>query len=480
MNIKTALFIVAGLALLHVILAWTYASITPYRSAGLLLGQRDPATGQFQQVPDIGAPDERQHANYTLRLLMGEGFPILDPKDPNLVENYQAHQPPLFYLIHAGWCKIAGVDLESPEAGLTSRAINGLIGASTVIGTFFLALYAFRREDLGIVAASFVALLPMNSALSGAISNDPLLYTLCTWALAFIAKGCVEGWCMGIALRVGLFTGLALLTKTTAIALLPILFLTLFLGSHKPNAKQIAVCAGVILALALPWLGRNQSLYGDPLAISAFNEAFKNSPSRELITQVAEIQNPGKSPAVAYWTDWVGWWTARSFFGVFGYMDIFLNEKGVPSTGPSNPNSLYRMFLALSVVAIALWALALRQEEWAEHRKMHWLLGSFLLIVVVLFLRFNAQYFQGQARYLLPAISVIGVGVGIGLVNIAKQRWWAALTVVVLLLGGLNLYAVTRLPAEFARRKVVQANSEQTQSDGGPVLTSNGRGWVSV
>ncbi len=65
--------------------------MTPYRSGGVLLGQRDPATGQPQQVSDVGAPDERQHANYTLKLVRGEGFPVLDPNDPNLIENYQAH-----------------------------------------------------------------------------------------------------------------------------------------------------------------------------------------------------------------------------------------------------------------------------------------------------------------------------------------------------------------------------------------------------
>lgn len=473
MTKQTAAILATVLAVVHLVLACMYASVTPYRSSGFLLGQRDPKTGTYQQVPDIGAPDERQHANYVLRLTRGQGFPVLDPTDPNLIENYQAHQPPLFYLIEAGWVKAFGVDLESSSSGFSARFPNAIIGALTVLGTFFLGLWAFQRSDVGLVAASFVALLPMNAALSGAISNDPLLYCLCTWTLANLAKGCVEGWCMGIAIRVGLLVGLAILTKTTAIALLPILLISLFIGPNKPNLKHVVACAAVLVLVAAPWLARNQSLYGDPLAISAFNEAFKNSPSRELITGIAEIQNPGKNPDIAYWTDWVGWWTARSFFGVFGYMDVFLNERGTPATGPNSPNALYRMLLSLGAVVSILWLTALRNPEWRVHSRMHWLLGTFLLIVAILFVRFNLQYFQGQARYLFPAISVFGVGTAIAVLNVSRGKWQASLAAVVFVLGALNAYALTRLPTEFTRRASLLALLQTTDRDPLNVLTGN-------
>lgn len=465
MTRKTALTIAAACAVLHLVLACIYANITPYRSPGILLGQRDPSTGAPQRVPDVGAPDERQHVNYVIHLLDGKGFPVLDPQDPNLGENYQAHQPPLFYILHIGWSKITGADLNDPGQGLKVRFPNALIGAATVMGAFFLGLWAFRREDVGLVAASFVALLPMNVALSGAISNDPLLYCLCTWVLAFIAKGCQEGWSTKVVVAVGIGTGLAVITKTTAVGLLPILLLALFLGPNKPAPKQIAIATITLLLVCTPWLARNQSLYGDPLAISAFNKAFVNSPSRELMTQVAEAQGGGKSGNQAYWVDWVGWWTARSFFGVFGYMDIFLNEQGVPFTSPRNPNAFYRVLLAIGVLITAGWAIALRKVEWSEQKRMHILLSAFLLIVGVLFLRFNAQYFQGQARYLFPAIGVIGIGVAISLLNVAKNRLAVAMGLVVLLLGGLNIYVLSKLPGEFERRTLMVSNTHGPKSN---------------
>jgi len=156
-------------------------------------------------------------------------------------------------------------------------------------------------------------------------------------------------------------------------------------------------------------------------------------------------------------------------------MDIFLNEQGVPFTTPRNPNVLYRLLLALSVVVVASWALALQKKEWSEHKKMHILLGAFLLVVTFLFMRFNIQYFQGQARYLFPAISVFGVGVAISLLNLTRARWQVALAIIGLILGGLNVYALMRLPGEFQKRTSSVTMRDQTVSGEPHVLLSNGR-----
>jgi len=444
MTRKTALLVASILAIVHVVLACVYASITPYRTAGVVLTS-GPA-------PDVGAPDERQHANYVKHLIDGKGFPVLDPKDPELGENYQAHQPPLFYLLEAGWVKVSGADLTSSDEGLKVRMLNTLIGGATVLGVFFLGLWAFKREDVGLIAAAFAALLPMNCALSGALSNDPLLFCLCTWTLAICALAIKDGWTLKLAAIAGILGGLAILTKTTGISLVPALLIAAFLAKPRADVKQIGVAALLLILICGPWLARNQSQYGDPLAMSAFNEAFKNSPSREKMKEVAEIQNPGKPPELAYWVDWVGWSTLRSFYGAFGYMDIFLNEGGTFATSDKSPNSLYRMLLALTVVMLAAWAFALRKPEWQEHKGVNALLGVYALIIFLLFAGFNAKYFQGQARYIFPALGPIAIGFAIGGLNLARGRWQAALGVLGGLLLLLNLYAFSRLPDEFRKR----------------------------
>lgn len=434
---RLAKILLGLLVLAHVVLGFWYGSSTPYRTPGIVLSNgRAP-------VPDVGAPDERQHANYVAHLLEGQGFPVFDPNDPNLIENYESHQPPAFYLAAAGWAKVAGLSPEairSPE-GKALRWINLLFGALTVAGAYVLGRWGYGRRDVGLVAAAFVALLPMNVALSGAVSNDPLLLALCAWTLAFAAKGIRQGWTIKTAIACGVLTGLAILTKTTGIALLPILLVAAIL--RRPSAKEVAAVAVPCIVLALPWILRNQSLYHEPFALSAFQKAFSNSAQAKTF-----IDDMGFG-LFGYLINWLGWWTARSFIGAFGYMDIWLNETGLPQAGP--PNTIYRLALVLLIVAFLGWLMRVREADHDE-RKVHLLGVIAALIVTALFLRFTLQYFQAQARYLFPALAPIACGVAWGALRLSKNDWKVALAAVALPLLGIAIWAGTILPAEFAKR----------------------------
>ncbi len=461
MNARFALLVALAFAILHAGLAIYYSAITPYRQPGILLGQRDPATGRQATAKDIGAPDERQHANYIQRLMDGKGFPVLEDPNEDSYENYQAHQPPLYYLLAAGWSKITGTIPADSDHGRPARWLNALLGGATVVGTYFLGAWGLRRPEAGVIGAAFVALLPMNVALSGAISNDPLLFALCTWVLALCGLALRDGWTWKRAIAVGLLTGASLLTKTTAVALLPILLLAAFIPqTRKPTLAMVGAVAALALILAAPWWVRNQRLYGDPLAMSAFQKAFTGNPTPD--TFIEPLQSIGESPVEAKWTYWmegVGWWTARSFFGVFGYMDIWLNENGRSDTFPSalskkgaQPNTLYRVLFGATFIVFAAWVWATFRPEYRDERSIQLLYFAFALIVVALFIRFNMQYFQGQARYLFPALGPIGVGVGVGSLQLSRGKWMYPLCVVMVALLALNIFTLSRLPEAFAAR----------------------------
>ena len=426
-------------------LAIWFASITPYRTAGSI--GRAPA-------PDIGAPDERAHANYIQELLDGHGIPTLDVDRMSTdkqyrAEQYESHQPPLYYLAAAGWCKVLGVsEVGDLTVGVRLRALNAVIGAATVVGVFFAAYWGFKRADVAVGAALFPALLPMNVSLSGAISNDPLLFALMAWTMAFVARALRDGWTLKPALAVGVFTGMAILTKTTGIALLPVLLVAAVIPQVKrPNAAQLTAASLGIVVLAGPWLARNQATYHDPLATTVFNKAFDDTAHKELIQQL-----PG-GEGLGYWTNWVGWWTARSFVGVFGYADIFLNEAGTSKTEPgSAPNTLYRVCLAVLAVLALGWLRSLG-EPWARDAKPVTIVNATLVIVVVLlFLRFNNVFFQAQARYLFPAIAPIAIGFGSGVVALARKRSSVLLAAIGAGLMCLVVYSGVRLSDEFAKR----------------------------
>ena len=448
----TTLVILAVLIAAHIALAATFASITPFRTPGFLFGSRDPATGGPQHVADIGAPDERQHVNYVLGLVHGGGLPVFNPKDPNLNETLESHQPPLFYVLAAGWGSILGAYMppEPPategkemaqDDGVKLRSLNVVIGALTVGGVFMLAFWAYRKPEVALAATAFAALLPMHAALNGAVSNDPLLICLCTWVLALVAKSIWDGWTIGTALAVGILTGLAILTKTSGVALLPVLLVAVMMKQdRRPTGRQLVAAVVPTLVMVLPWWVRNQKLYGDPLAMGAFSQAFVGTAQASTFIQAFGT--------AGYWISMVGLWTVCAFIGAFGYMDIWLTNTGMRG----GAQSIYLVAWLVILAAIAGWVMAVRRDN-TDGKRMHLLNGLFFLVVLLLFLKFNMQYFQAQARYLLPAIGPIACGIGLGLVTLARDRWKVAISVVVIVFGFISAFALTKLPGEFAKRQ---------------------------
>lgn len=425
---KLALAILGLLLAVHFGLALGFARVTPYRTSGFVLGQ--PAK-------DIGAPDERQHANYVQSLLSGNGVPVFNPRDPNLYESYQSHQPPLYYALAAAFARgMAVQDMSQPE-GVRVRWLNALISLTAVLGCFCLGLWGFGSWRTGLAGAAVMGLLPMFVALGGAISNDPLLIALCTWSLAVMCRGAREGWTNSRLLALGALCGLAMLTKTSAVVLLPTMALALVVSVRRPSLYQCLLPFAVAAGMAAPWWIRNVLVLGptyrfDPLAIKAFNDAFAGSPQAS-----AMIEAFG---AYDYWLNFVGWWTARSFFGAFGYMDVFLSPTA------------YRLMLASAVLLAAGALLGLRRRTDPGQIPSRWICLCFAVLVALTFVSFNLRYFQGQARYLFPALAVVACVLGRGALELFRGRWALAVLALGLSLAALDVYVLSWLPDQFARR----------------------------
>lgn len=412
------------IAVVHMVFALMFANLTPFKQSGILLGQRGP-DGLPAAVPDVGAPDELPHIVYIEHLKAGEGIPILDPRDENLGRTYQSHQPPLFYGLAARWSDAFG------ETKLGLRSINAVIGALTVLGVFAFAWWGTQRSEVAIVAAGFAALLPMHIALSGAVSNDPLLFCLCSWSLAMLALIARKGGtaCIRDTTILGLITGLAFVTKTSSLALLPTILVAMIV--LRKDVKLTTWLPGAVVALGIGgmWWMRNIQVYGDPFAISVFQEAFVGSPKAAMFQEVYG--------SYIYWTEWVGWWTARSLVGVFGYMDIFL------------PKQLYGVSLLVLVGLFVVGILQAMRSDDVAARRTYGLGAVFGGVTLLQFIQFNNMYFQGQARYLLPGVAALALPIALGAT--ANRKWIVGAVLLVALLA-LDIYLLTWLPGQFWRR----------------------------
>lgn len=438
-NHRKSTILLAVLIVAHVVLAAWFASITPYRTKGYELAF-NPETRQQVEMGDIGAPDELQHSNYVRNLMQTGQFPVLNPKDPDLYQNYQAHQPPLYYVLAAIWSKLtlAGPDLASAQDGFKLRLLNIIFGALTVLGTYRLARAVGAVESTALLAAMIPALLPMNLALSGAMSNDPLLFALIAWCLVMIARGVTDGWDVRTAVTAGVLAGLAALTKTTAISLFAALFFAAIAGfvfKREGKASGPWIAIGVGLVIAVPWWLRNIGVYGDPFAMNAFTASFVGT------TQASDMQ--ASMGVTGYWLNLVGWFVARSFIGTFGYMNIWLSSTG----GLGGKMQIYDVSLLILFIGAVAGLFKTRTNSAASI-----VLGLYTLTIFVLFVRFNMQYFQAQARYLYPALAPISVLIAVGWSSIDRnKKGFAALALGVALLLPMGM-AFKNVPAGFEQR----------------------------
>ena len=442
MTRKAALFTLAAAMIVHILLALGFAVATPFRSPGIILSNGRAPVG------DVGAPDERQHANYAARFNTGQGLPVFDPKDPALYESYQSHQPPLYYFLEA---KLTGWSGRSSSAGaILARWPNLLIGALAVAGVFAFGYLGAGRWEAGAALALVAAPWPMLCALSGAVSNDPLLVALGSWGLAALLGARRDGWTWRWALLFGVFAGLASLTKTTGVLLLPVGLLATFLVASSWREKLVGLGLGFLIPL--PWWLRNLSLYGDPFALRAFDQAFTGSAQKSTLLNVIAATTPGVPVETSYWINWVAWWTFRSLVGVFGYMDVWLTDTGLPR----GSNGLYFAWLALALTAGVGAMLWLRSSsKGASSRAIALVGGGFLLLVTLSFIRFNNTYFQAQGRYLLPALAPLCALLAGGVGFFLRKRVLLGGALVGLVFLGTSLYALSRLPEEFGRRTTI-------------------------
>lgn len=200
----------------------------------------------------------------------------------------EAEQPPLYYLMMAAWQDILGVPAHTVPQNLgvtfglggghfTShpdrnfllwlRYANVLLGAVTVVTTFFVAKEVARERWTPVIAAAIVAFMPRFVFLSAFVTNDNLanllgaVLALC--ALRYIRRAKVR-WIIATG---GVF-GLLVTTKLSALPLgllLPVLALSAP-TTWRRRLVQLTWALGSALVVSAWYLIQNWDRYGDPLA----------------------------------------------------------------------------------------------------------------------------------------------------------------------------------------------------------------------
>ncbi len=348
-------------------------------------------------VPIFEASDELWHYPMIEHISRTGRLPVqpLEPGTSSGPWRQQGSQPPLYYALGAvltAWIDTSdmttvrqpnphakageitpernNVNLVIPTPHLKRFPWSGTVLAVHVVRLFSVALaawsiyltWALVRELfpvppwLAVTAAGVQAFTPMHIFISSSINNDNLIIPLSTLTLLLMARrvkqaGRERSPSLHATVALGSVLGLALLTKASGLALVPLALATLAWEIwRRPNTepwrRRVVAGAQQLLALLLPalliagwWFYRNARLYGDWLGLNAFYAVLG---TRDVPATLGQL-----------WAERFAF--AAGFWGNFGGLNVPM------------PNWTYAILNTAAVIALA--GLTLRFSLWLVGRR---------------------------------------------------------------------------------------------------------------
>ena len=431
------LFLLAALVVAYLAVAGAYCAVTP------------AATSEQHN------PDETAHMEYVATVASGH-LPVFT----DAMHGYENHQPPLYYALAAP----VYLAVHSHGEATAVRAVRGisiLLGALLILAAYGCVRTAFPEKSWeAFGTAAFVGLLPGNVALSASVTNDALtnlVTAIGLWLLAKMVTDADGKRRERSALWLGIILGIGIWTKTSTLILFPTVLLTCYLLAARrlalPSvaARLAGVTCGIGALIGLPWLLRNQFLYGDPVAQHIFTSAFSNTAQAYII--MAGVYD---GSLFRYLVD-VAQWTFASFWGGFDSLLIFwgqnphahlhANSPGAYAFLTYPPPPVYGVLAFLSLMPVLGMALpaADRTKTCPPAQSiLRTVFAFFIILTVVVFLRFILTFFQTQGRYLYPALGPLAYFFVCGWLRLLPRPRWQIAFVLILTAGlvALNLYTI--------------------------------------
>ena len=424
-------------------------------------------------IPLGEGPDEPGHADYAFFLARENRLPVqrYDPGQSDVPG--EGHQPPLAYLlasiaprlipkeerainvvgnprfVWAGGTEVNALVHGSraywPWRGSTSawhgaRLVSVGLGAATVVFTYLIAnnlrftirdlrlehadaLESNRKSQIQndklmpLLAAGLVAFNPQFLFTMALVTNDALLVTLSAALLWLVIRA--EGGerrtrtrsSIANVLAIGVVLGLALITKQSALLLVPIAAIGVWRqwkhAQHSSVLMKLLISVTpwlLTMGVAGGWYARNRRLYGDLLGLTAFRAEFTTQPF--VFGSV---------------TAWLGALAQLhdSFWARFGWMNL------------APPAWIIAVFVVVEILAVLGYGMlaARRWRTWRFSASSLAMSNTFVLMLLVLlalawvvsFAR-TAGLVAWQGRLLFPALPAIAVLLARGLMAGGRRQ----------------------------------------------------------
>lgn len=200
------------------------------------------------------------------KTLVGQGYFGFDFYG-HLPNRPSSFMPPFYPFL------LAGIMILFPDnALLMTKLLQALVSTGSCLLVYKIGKEMFDKEEVGLLAASGAAIYP--PFIGGAVEINTVTFEVLFLALAvyFLLRG--EGEQIGrTGVWAGLSLGLTALTRATVLAVLPIIFVSLWLRS-KNSIWREAIKPFILVVLAaflvvLPWTVRNYLVHREFILISS-------------------------------------------------------------------------------------------------------------------------------------------------------------------------------------------------------------------
>ncbi|MHB8859337.1 MAG: glycosyltransferase family 39 protein [Thermoleophilia bacterium] len=289
---------------------------------------------------------------------------------------YEAMQPPLYYAVNAPLYAALPDDSFIKLYGM--RLLAALMASAMVPLAWLTAREIDADDRLLVYGVPVVVLLTQGYALNmSQITNDALAVPLSAAAVLLLLRIAGRGVNYRRSLAAGALIGAALLSKMTAIFLLPVVLIAmgLLIYYKRETARRVLAHTGIIYGVAaaimLPWLAHNIAVYGDatgasaarPLMSSFFESPLANFGSLRLDELLPTFWFGEPVFPFPFWTfAWVAVGAALSA-AIMGLLYYYLRGEGAmsfPARGAAADQSRVGMDLVrinFAVLAFVVGAL---------------------------------------------------------------------------------------------------------------------------
>jgi hypothetical protein len=384
---------------------------------------------------------------------------------------FESHQPPLYYLLLAGWQKALRIpafnpyllDKSSWEGGdppglifshdydvyqhsqaitlRKLRLLSVIIGLVTVLLCYRTAELAFNRPDVAVSAAAFVAFLPKFIVISAVVTNDGLaimLSALGLWLLlSHLQRAEQPGYASNLgSVALGLICGAAAITKLNT---LPVsgLFLIALCFTRLPWGRRlahIALFGAGFLLISGWWFKRNFDLYSDFLA----EKASMIWVAKGVKHVIVPVDFSNLEQLLDRYLNFAPSWFARGCWYDGSWNQFY----------PPPPWSW--SLLALAFLCLAVWLV-----WWFRKRSaVDWRIQLSLLLTIlggamaVAIIAKNTQQAEGRVAYV--GLTAFAIAVTRGAWQAAPSRYrWTGLVLWPALFLSLNAYVIAKFVLPF-------------------------------